>query len=232
MDNKNYGLWGGVTLGVIVIVLGLMWFVGSTPIAVPGGNIVPPVVTEADWQTGNSTMPVTIVEYSDFQCPACRAYYSVLKRLEAEYASSTNFVYRHFPLAQHLDAQLAAYAVEAAGTQGKFFEMHDILFEKQGEWGIDSSILPTDPKELTASMRTILETKLFGYAESLNLDMQKFKADMVSTEIHDKVTRAIADGKSLGIPATPTFFLNGKQLANPNGYDEFKNLIDAALKKS
>ncbi|MFA6006620.1 MAG: thioredoxin domain-containing protein [Candidatus Paceibacterota bacterium] len=233
MEDKNYTLWGGVTLGVVVIVLGIMWFVGNTPAPKPGGNIVAPPVTEADWQEGASTLPLTLVEYSDFQCPACGAYYPVVQKLKAEYATSTRFVYRHFPLPQHLDAKYGAYAAEAAGKQGKFFEMHDMLFEKQTEWGIDTKVLLGDPEELTPAMEAVLMPKLLSYAQKLGLDIDKFKADIVSKEIKDKIDTAIADGRTLDIPATPTFFLNGKQLEpNPNGFDEFKKLIDAALPKS
>lgn len=240
MQETNYGLWGGVTLGVIVIVLGLMWFVGGTPTPAPGGNIVAPEVTAADWQEGPSTTlgaspaPLTLMEYSDFQCPACGAIYPVLQKLKTEYASSTRFVYRHFPLAQHLDAKLASYAAEAAGRQGKFFEMHDLLFEKQQEWGIDTHVTLSDPTELTPAMKAVLEPKLLSYAESLKLDMMQFKADMASQEIHDKIDKTIVDGRTMGIPATPTFFLNGKQLnlVTPKPYDELKAILDAALKKS
>jgi len=234
MENKNYGVWGGVIIGVIVIVLALMYLVKSPTPPTPGSLTLPPV-TASDWQkgqAGTSTPPLTLVEYSDFQCPACAVYYGLVKKLEAEYSTSTLFVYRHFPLPQHLDAKEAAYATEAAGKQGKFFEMHDILFEKQSEWGVDTHILPTDPTEITPAMKAVLEPKLISYAQTLGLDMAKFKADMASKEIHDKIDQAILDGRAMGIPATPTFFLNGKQLENPNGYEDFKKIFDESLKKS
>ncbi len=231
MEETNYGLWGGVVIGIVVIVLGVMFFVGNGAAPSPAG-ITMPQVAASDWQEGTTTMPLTLVEYSDFQCPACGAYYPIVKRLKTEYASSTRFVYRHFPLPQHLDAKEGAYAAEAAGKQGKFFEMHNMLFENQKDWATDTHILPTDPTDLTPAMQAVLEPKLVGYAQKLGLDVTKFKADMASKEIHDKIDTAIADGKTMQIPATPTFFLNGKQIENPNGFDPFKKLLDDTLAKS
>ena len=153
------------------------------------------------------------------------------QKLKAEYATSTRFVYRHFPLPQHLDAKAAAYAAEAAGKQGKFFEMHDPLFQKQQEWGIDTHIIPTDPTELTPAMKAKLEPKLFSYATTLGLDLAKFTTDFESQEIHDKIDKTIVDGRAMGIPATPTFFLNGRIISNPRSLDEFKQVISAALGK-
>lgn len=240
MENQNYGLWGGVTVGIVAIVLGLMWYVGNSPVPQPGANISMPPLTASDWQEGPSTAPgaspalLTLVEYSDFQCPACALYYPLVKRLKGEYASTTIFVYRHFPLPQHLDAKLASYAAEAAGMQGKFFEMHDILFEKQKEWGIDTKVLPTDPSEMTPAMRSVLEPKLIGYAKALGLDIAKFTLDMASKEVAERIEKATTEAKQIGVPATPTFFLNGRQLqfTSPNPYDEIKKLMDDTLKKS
>ena len=112
--------------------------------------------------------PLRIVEFADFQCPACRSYYPLLLEVFEAYRDRISFVYRHFPLKQiHFNAEPAAWASEAASRQGKFWEMHNLLFEKQNEWST-----PTDLK------------KTFGdYAELLGLDKQKFLTDLDSKEV-------------------------------------------------
>ena len=157
---------------------------------------------------------MTLVEYSDFQCPACATYFPVLNQLAAEYASSTRIVYRHFPLEQHKNARLAAYAAEAAATQGKFFEMHDMLFAEQTKW---SEL--ADPAPVFTS-----------YAQTLGLNMEQFAADGASQALKDRVERDVASGKVYAVNATPTFYVNGRKIKNPGSYQEFKALIDEELK--
>ena len=163
--------------------------------------------------SGNPAAKATLVEFSDFQCPACGAYYPLLKRLRSEFSSELAFVYVHFPLAQHVHAVIAARAAEAAGSQGKFLEMHDMLFERQAEWGGAQ-----DPASLFAS-----------YAEELHLDKAKFAADLAAEDGLKKILQNQAKGLGFGINSTPTFFLNGKRLTNPSNYDEFRNLIQTAV---
>ncbi|MEK7508222.1 MAG: thioredoxin domain-containing protein, partial [Patescibacteria group bacterium] len=98
------------------------------------GNILQSGTANA-WMKGNPSALVTLVEYSDFQCPACGSYYPIVKRIMAEFGDRINLTYRHFPLRRiHESADLAARASEAAGNQGKFWEMHDMLFENQARW--------------------------------------------------------------------------------------------------
>ncbi len=110
-----------------------------------------PEVTEADWSKGNLESPVVLLEYSDFQCPACKARGPIIENLLGEFGDHIRFVYRHMPLSSiHNNAQLAAQATEAAGVQGKFWEMHDHLFETQSEWsGLSKSKL-TESQVLAA----------------------------------------------------------------------------------
>jgi protein-disulfide isomerase len=154
-----------------------------------------------------------LVEFSDLQCPACAQYHNVLlKELakDKEVTDAVTFVYRHFPLdAAHPHAREAAYAAEAAGKQGKFFEMHDLLFENQNTWSGEADPIPT----------------FVGYAKKLKLIEEKFNTDMKSKEIQDKVQNEFLLGTQVGVQGTPTFFLNGKKLTTPGTIEEFKQML-------
>ncbi len=154
-----------------------------------------------------------LVEFSDLQCPACAQYHNVLlKELskDKEVTDNVTFVYRHFPLdAAHPHAREAAYAAEAAGKQGKFFEMHDLLFENQNAWSGEANPVPT----------------FVGYAKKLKLNEDQFNTDMKSKEIQDKVQDEFLLGTQVGVQGTPTFFLNGKKLTTPGTIEEFKQML-------
>lgn len=147
-----------------------------------------------------------LIEYSDLQCPACRAFHFFLKSFEPK---NVTFIYRHFPLYQiHPNAFAAAYAAEAAGRQGKFFPMLDILFEKQEEW----------------SKLGNAKDYFVKLASELKLDTDKFRSDINSKEVKNKVGDDLAFGEKAGVAATPTFFLNGKKL-EIKSWEEFKKLL-------
>ncbi|OGF63404.1 hypothetical protein A2926_03960 [Candidatus Giovannonibacteria bacterium RIFCSPLOWO2_01_FULL_44_40] len=166
-------------------------------------------VSEQDWWKGNKNAQIVLIEYSDFQCPACAIYYPLVNKLSEELGDKISFVYRHFPLKQHQNAEPAAWAAEAAGRQGKFWEMHDLIFENQKIW--------SDQKNA--------EELFIKYAEALSLDMAKFKEDVGSKEINEKVESDYQSGLRAGVDSTPTFFLNGKRIQNSQNYEEFKNAV-------
>lgn len=171
-------------------------------------------VAPDDWIKGNKDARVTVVEYLDFECEACRANYPLIKRVSEEYGNDVAFVSRYFPLPGHKNSMTAALAVEAAGKQEKYWEMYDLLFEEQEKWG----------------NRTSPDRKIFErYAEQLGLDMERFKQDVDSKEVKDRVTRDRDAGNRLKVNATPTFFLNGKKIENPRGYEDFKSLLEKEL---
>jgi protein-disulfide isomerase len=162
---------------------------------------------------GPADAPVTLVEYSDFQCPTCAFYHPVLKRLKGEFGDRLRFVYRHFPLVRsHAHAMLAARAAEAAGRQGKFWEMHGLIFEGQKEWSAGK------PRE-----------KFLEYARKLGLEMKRFEADLESAAVRDSVERARAEAERLMLSGTPTFFINGAEIGLPQSYGEFRKLIESEL---
>ncbi|PIR44864.1 MAG: disulfide bond formation protein DsbA [Candidatus Vogelbacteria bacterium CG10_big_fil_rev_8_21_14_0_10_51_16] len=172
-------------------------------------------ITEVDQAVGPAVAPLTLVEYSDFQCPACASYHSIVKELLAEHGESLRFVYRHYPLPQHRNARPAAYMAEAAGRQGKFFEMHDLIFQNQISW--------TNMSDEQASAEFI------GYAQTLGLDLNKIATDLQDQAIINKVDADLASGNRFGVNATPTFYLNGRKLQNPPGMEAFRAILRAEL---
>ncbi|OHA16346.1 MAG: hypothetical protein A2830_00310 [Candidatus Taylorbacteria bacterium RIFCSPHIGHO2_01_FULL_44_110] len=176
----------------------------------------PADVSSTDHARGSADASVTIIEYSDFQCPACATYYPLAERLLNESSTTVRFVYRHFPLypVPHKNALMASEASEAAALQGKFWEMHDILFDNQKLW------------ETSSTAGTIFET----YAERIGLDVETYKKDVVSDVVKARVQKDWDEARTLGINSTPTFFVNGKAIVNPNGYEAFKAIIDSAIR--
>lgn len=177
---------------------------------------VPPV-TSSDWTKGDASSSVSLIEYGDFECPACGEYQPLLQQVFKDYGSRVQFVFREFPLDSiHPDAHIAAQAAEAAGLQGKFWAMHDLLYANQNDW------VTTDPTQVVA--------KYFnGYAQQLGLNVTKFDSDINSAQVTNKIAGDIASGNAAQIDHTPTFFVDLKQIPNPTSYAQFKAELDAAL---
>jgi protein-disulfide isomerase len=211
---KKFAIWGGVAL-IFLVVIGVLIAAVSSP-AAPTQNITIAPVSGRDITTGNPKAKVTLIEYADFQCPACAAYHPVVNQILDAYKNKIFYVYRIFPLEQtHQNALISAEAAYAAYRQGAFFSYDDLLFTKQTDWA-DLQ----DPK-----------TAFADYATLLKLNVNKFKTDMNSSETQKYVKDSENEALSEGINSTPSFFINGKMIQNPNGYDDFKKLIDAALSK-
>ena len=201
----------------VVVLAGIVWLIiiaANAPPAPSTSASSAPAITSADWSKGSATSSVTMIEYGDFECPACGEYYPTVEQVLANYGNRIRFVFRNFPLSQHLSALPAAYAAEAAGREGKYWEMFDKLYANQAVWAASPSTAP-------AAFR--------GYAQSLGLDMTAYDADVASTAVHDKVQADFAGGQDAAVDHTPTFFINRKQIPNPNTYDDFKSVLDAAL---
>jgi protein-disulfide isomerase len=166
---------------------------------------------------GEGKKGVTLVEFGDFQCPACRQYFPLVKELKTAYGEDLKFQFRHFPLTSlHPNAFLGSRAAEAAGKQGKFFEMHDLLYTNQDEWS------------KAANPTSVLES----YASQLSLNIEQFKKDMTSSEVNAIINADLKAGQAIGANSTPTFVLNGKKVEeNPRSVDDFKKLIDEAAAK-
>jgi protein-disulfide isomerase len=148
-----------------------------------------PPVNAKDHTAGPDDAPVTLVEYGDYECPHCGRAHPIVKRTQRELGSQLRFVFRNFPLAEaHPHARLAAQAAEAAGAQGKFWEMHDTLFEHQDALEVED---------------------LVGYAESLGLDIERFTRDLEAGTFEKRVRDDFRSGVKSGVNGTPTFFMNG-----------------------
>jgi protein-disulfide isomerase len=162
---------------------------------------------------GNPEAKTVLVEYSDFQCPACAQFYPVVKEIIGEHGDDLKVEYRHFPLINiHPQAVPAAKAAEAAGVQGKFWEMHDKLFDNQATWSRASN-----------------PSAYFNqYAEEIGLDVDQFKRHKDSSMIADAINDSFNEARDLGFTGTPTFMLNG-EVMEFDTFEEFKSQIEAAI---
>lgn len=173
---------------------------------------------------GDKSSEVVLIEYGDFQCPGCGGAFPQLKTLKETYKGQIAFIFRNFPLtAIHPNALAAATAAEAAGLQGKFWEMHDRLYENQNTW---SNI---DPSRRTDTF--------VGYAKAIGLDTEKFKADLSDPKVTAKISRDRALGNKLGVSSTPTLYLGSEKLTEEEVSDliqgtgeKLMDKIDAKLK--
>jgi protein-disulfide isomerase len=211
---KKFSIWSGVILVFLIVAFVLVQVVTAPTQPTQNFSIAP--VSARDISQGNPKAKVTLIEYADFQCPACAAYHPIVNQILSAYGNKLFYAYRMFPLVNaHPNALISAQAAYAAYKQGAFFQYDDELFNKQTEWA-DLQ----DPK-----------TTFTDYATLLKLDVNKFKADMLSDATQKYVQDSENEATSEGINQTPSFFINGNYIQNPNSYDDFKKLIDAALNK-
>ncbi len=162
---------------------------------IEAGTQLKPDVSERDHVRGPLNAPVVFVEYGDYQCPHCLQAHSIVGELQERIGERFRFIYRHFPIrSSHPNAQHAAEAAEAAGAQGKFWEMHNLLFENQ---------------------EALDDSSLITYAEQLGLDREKFQTDLESGRFKDKVDEDFRSGERSGVNGTPTFYINGQRYDGP-----------------
>lgn len=170
---------------------------------------------------GPADAPVTVVEFLDPECESCAAFAPAVKKVLGEFDGKVRFVIRYMPL--HPNSMRAATFMEYAAEEGKFWESMDLLFRKQKDWGEDHHAPPGAPKpDVTAMFET--------YAKELGLDLEKYTAAARENRYAAKIDRDRKDGQSLGVRRTPTFFINGRELARLSE-TELRKLIDEELKK-
>jgi protein-disulfide isomerase len=167
---------------------------------------------------------VTLVEYGDFQCPYCGEYYSTVKQVQQEYNQQITFQFRNFPLVSiHQNAFAGARAAEAAAQQNKFWQMHDLLYEENVQYYDSNETLAS---WINASDPTTYFDK---YASELGLNVAKFSQAYNSTKVNDEINADMSAGNKLGIDATPTFYLDGKQVTLGNSVSSFEAVINKAI---
>ncbi|MEO6508939.1 MAG: thioredoxin domain-containing protein [Patescibacteria group bacterium] len=211
MENKNI-LWG--IIGTVVIF-------GFLTIVYMATNSTGPAKVFEHTKTLDKTDHITwspakkhiLTEYGDYQCPACGTFHQFIKgtiEKDTKITNNITFVYRNYPLTNiHNHALEAAYAAEAAGIQGKYFEMGDKLYDTQAIWEKQKNV-----------------TSLFeGYAKDLKLDLEKFKADMKSSTVKNKVEKDSESGNKAQVNSTPSFYLDGAKV-DVISLDQFKTLLD------
>jgi protein-disulfide isomerase len=201
-------------IGLIVIAIGVILFATSKPTSEPVATDLQSVLKDNDHQTGSKDVKVTIVEFGDYQCPACAFAHGPIKQITETYkgGSKLNFIFKNYPLPSHRNAFPSAQAAEAAALQGKFWEMHNLVYERQEQWS-DS----TDPVSIFKE-----------YAKELGLDLAKFEADYKSDAVRSRINADAEDGKKLGIDRTPTIYINGVMQEKIPTYDDMKKIIDSA----
>lgn len=204
-----------VTILLVIGFVGFVWFASDDKAVETGatGNTAAPTHI-----IGKQDAAVTLVEYSDFQCPACAAYYPVIEQIIAKYKDRISFEYRHYPLTTiHRNAFAAARASEAADKQGRFWEMYRLLFANQDSWA------KSDAAQSTFE----------GYARQLNLDIKRFKGDFASNNTNRAINASIKEFNQRDLPqSTPTFLLNGKRIEARNSVEGFSKLIDGELART
>ena len=200
--------WAGATALVVLAVAVLYFFTGA---AATEAFEAPPVAAD-DISYGPENPELTVIEYSDFQCPFCAEYATWMTQLRAKYGDRVKFIFRNYPLADHEWAQFAAQVAYAASLQGKFWEMHDLLFERQEEWASSS-----DPRPLFDS-----------YAESLGLDIDQLHTDADAQSTIDFIKKQATEGKEAGVSHTPWFVIGGESVL-PRSLEEFDKAIQERL---
>lgn len=202
----------GIIIAIIIVVAGFLWLTKPKTSTSTGGAGV-----ASNHIEGKGTKNVTLVEYGDFQCPACGQYYPLVKAVAEKYNDDIFFQFRNYPLESlHQNARASARAAEAANIQGKFWEMYDIIYTDQKSWESVS-----DPLSVFKQ-----------YAQQIGVaDLTKFETDYKSAEVNSIINADLQAGQKFSITGTPTFILDGVKIDNPASADAFYKLIDDAIAK-
>jgi protein-disulfide isomerase len=207
--------WGVIV--AIIVVLGGIFVATNHNSSSTGGNGQATNHVEGSTSTG-----VKLVEYGDYECPYCGEFYPIVKQVVAQYNSQIQFQFRNLPLSQiHKNAFAGARAAEAASLQGKFWQMHDLLYENQDPSGATGWVASNDP----------LDQYFVNFANQLGLNTNEFKTDFASSQVNSSINADITAFSKTGLDeATPTFFLDGKHITPGYSAADFQTLINAAIK--
>jgi protein-disulfide isomerase len=222
MSKKDQNRMFTWLFAAVIIFGSFLWIMfnggnSSDPIS-DDGSVNIPELSENEWVKGNAESDIVLIEYSDFQCPACKSALPTIEGAVSEFSNHIKFVYRQFPLRSiHPNAQITAQASEAAGLQGKFWEMHDILFENQSNW-----------KDLNSSE---IDDVLVGYAGEIGINSEQFADDLRSSDVEKAVNEDYDGADRAKLRGTPTLILNGK-IANPSASESLRDIIRAEIESA
>ncbi len=204
-----------VMVALVLIFVGFVIFNGKQN---KRDNGVVSGIQPTEHKSGAGKKNVTLVEYGDFQCPSCSAFFPIIEDVRKKYGDDITFQFRHFPITQiHPNAMSAHRASEASAKQNKFWEMYEILYQRQQSWSSSQN----------ASQ--IME----DYASELGMNVEQFKNDYKSSEINSLINADSSAGTKLGVEGTPTFLINGEKVkSEPKSVEDFSKLIDDAINKS
>ena len=206
--------WGLVAV-IIAVLIGVAVFNNGKKPAVISGVPSSHIIGKVDSK-------VKFVEYGDYQCPYCQQYFPTVNQIKEKYKDRVSFQFLNFPLTNsHKNAFAAARAAEAADKQGKFWEMHDLLYQGNDPTGASGWVASDTPF-----------TDFSQYAKQLGLDADKFKKDYASAAINNVINADMAEGTKANVQGTPAFFINGKLHQVQNSVDAFSKLLDEALKNA
>lgn len=223
---RDKGMIIGIVATLLIVVGGVFFFSKpagpaepakpvSNDILIPQNSFITSGILNGAYLPATDSAQVTLVEFGDYECPACGQFSPLVQKLMQEYGGKINFVFRNFPLSQHKNAILSAKAAESAGLQGKFWEMHEKIYATQVEWA------------KSANPQAVFD----AHAVNLGLNMDQFKKDMESDTVKSKISRDQNDGILIKINQTPTYFVNGMKLDSlPFEYDQFKAMVTKDIK--
>ena len=217
-----------VLVAIVAVIIGLVYWNGTksptpgpkSPSPTPANAATPnmanaPLGAQPPNFLGSPNAAVTVEEFADFQCPSCGVTHPVMKQIQGIYGSRIKFIFRNFPLPMHDKAYDAAVAAEAAAMQGKFWDMHNLLYTNQQVWSSDPNY----------------KQVFKGYAEKIGLDIDKWENDMAGMGAKSRISADMERGKALSINSTPTVFINGKSVPYPDmNVPTMQKLIDDELK--
>ena len=212
MSTETKFFLGVGIITLIIIIVGVLFLGNKNPKQQEFQSTVDQNILLANTRNsiGDPNAPIKIVEFADLQCSACAVAEPIIKEVIEKNKDKVYFVYRHYPLSNHKNSRLAAKATESAASQGKFWEMQDLIFKNQSEWA-------EGPKA-----QEIFE----NYSKQLGLDVEKFKQDL--DKFNNQINQDYADGNKLGVDSTPTFFINGQKSTGSMSYEQFQKLINQA----
>ena len=206
-----------VIVVIVLVLIGVFAFTGNK-----SGTSNTSGTSPTQHVEGQGKANVTLIEYGDYECPFCGQYYPTVKQIEQQYDSLIHFQFRNFPLTSvHPNAFAGARAAEAANLQGKFWQMHDTLYENQDPSGKSGWVASSDP----------LNQYFVTFAQQLGLNVTQFKSDFASDKVNAIVNADLGEANKLGLTGTPTFYLDGKQVQISNTVADFQKVLNAEIKK-